>query len=178
MNFYFEIYTKDPQTGHGGYDISTGYVINADDSRQAIKAIKGKFEFFDEIIDIHESIVPATAHTVIDCREGRYPFAFVQHGKHGDTILVANDFEEEKKCWLAIFEVINVWGGYYRVQDMGEDERSWYEQAVLGDWQAARTLLDFRNDREYERLTTECLQTDDQILKKLEEDRNKARKFA
>ena len=57
MNFYFEIYLKDPQTGHGGYDIATGYV-QADSRESALEIIKSEHPMFDEVIDLYQSALP------------------------------------------------------------------------------------------------------------------------
>ena len=172
MNFYFEIYLKDPQTGHGGYDIVTGYVKNADDSKHALSKIKKKYPTFDEVIQMFESNIPSGTigdYLIIDAREGRYPLAFTQRGKHGTTVLVANNFEEEQKCWLAMFLVNDVWTRNY--SHLESDHLVLAQGARGGCWKAARALLELRDSYEYEGLDTESLPSVDSLLEKLNKDR-------
>jgi hypothetical protein len=54
LPFSFEIYTKNPQTGDGGWEIKTGYVVNAATREIALNKIKMEYPNFDTVIELHQ----------------------------------------------------------------------------------------------------------------------------
>jgi hypothetical protein len=104
--------------------------------------------------------------SILDKNIPEQPYLIVQHGKHGNRYIVSTNEEEYKQAWLALFHCIR-YDQYYDREGMGSDQQAWYDGAMQGDWKAAYWLLMSRDSYEYERLTTECLDTVSDMLSKL-----------
>ena len=54
--WFFEIYTREPKTMEGGWDIKVGFVARATNRRDAESQIRGRFgRLFDVVIQLYES---------------------------------------------------------------------------------------------------------------------------
>lgn len=57
-SYFFEIYTKNPETLETGWEIEIGHVIGARDREHAIEWIKLKFgRLLDTVVQCHRSIL-------------------------------------------------------------------------------------------------------------------------